>query len=155
MGDYPFFPMFVDLSGRRALIVGGGRVATRRVRTLLQFCPSVTVVAPRVESDLEALAGAGSIALWRRPYREDDLSGMDLALACADDAALNAEIAAECRRRGIPVNVASDRTLCDFLFPGIARKDDLVLGITAGGRDHALARRTTEALREWIQEERP
>ena len=82
MLDYPFFPAFVDLSGRRALVVGGGRVATRRVNTLSQFCPNVTVVAPRLHPDIDALAGAGQVSVRLRPYREGDLDGADLVLAC-------------------------------------------------------------------------
>ena len=151
MADYPFFPAFVDLSGRHALVVGGGKIAARRVNTLVQFCPNVTVVAPKLHPDIDALAGAGRVAVLARPYREGDLDGADLVLACTDDADLNAGIAAACRERGIWVNAASDRTLCDFLFPGIARRGDVVVGVTAGGTDHALARRVTEDIRDYLK----
>ena len=153
MPEYPFFPMFVDLSRRRALSVGGGRIAARRVSALVQFCPSITVVAPSIHPEIEALADGGRVRIVRRSYREADLEGMDIVLACTDDGALNAAIAAVCRARGIPVNVASDRTQCDFLFPGIARRDGLVVGVTAGGGDHRLARRATEALRDYLTHE--
>ena len=90
MPKYPFFPAFVDLSGRRVLVVGGGRIAARRVGTLVQFCPNVTVVAPRIHPDIAAL----NVAIEERPYRDGDLEGADLVLACTDDADLNAAIAA-------------------------------------------------------------
>lgn len=147
MAQYPFFPAFVDLSRRRALVVGGGRIAARRVNALVQFCPRVAVVAPAIHPDIAALAEAGRVEALRRAYRVEDLDGADLVLACTDDAALNAAIADECRARGIPVNDASDRTRCDFLFPGIARRGAVVAGVSAGGADHALARRATEAVR--------
>ena len=153
MAGYPFFPAFVDLSERQVLVVGGGRIAARRLGTLIQFCPNVTVVAPRLRPDLVALAGSGMITALERAYRESDLDGADLVLACTDDPKLNAAIAAACRERGVPVNVASDRTQCDFLFPGIARRDGLVVGVTAGGGDHRLARRATEALRDYLSHE--
>ena len=153
MPEYPFFPMFVDLSQGRVLVVGAGKIAARRAGTLAQFCPSITVVAPKVHPDIAGMAEAGRATVHPRPWREDDLDGADLVLACTDDAALNAAIAAACRRRGIPVNAASDRALCDFLFPGIARRGDLVVGVTAGGADHALARRVTEDLREYLGRE--
>ena len=153
MEDYPFFPVFVDLYGRRALVVGGGRIAARRVNTLSQFCPNVTVVAPAIHPDIAALAARGRVKTVARAYREEDLDGAELVLACTDDGALNGRIAVECRARGIPVNVASDRTMCDFLFPGVARKGDLVIGVTAGGRDHALAKQTTQAAREYLERE--
>ena len=153
MEDYPFFPVFVDLSGRRALVVGGGRIAARRVNTLSQFCPNVTVVAPSIHPDIAALAARGRVKTVTRAYREEDLDGAELVLACTDNGALNAAVAEACRERRIPVNDASDRSRCDFLFPGIARRGPVVAGVTAGGRDHALARRATEAVRRCLERE--
>ena len=153
MEDYPFFPVFVDLSGRRALVVGGGRIAARRVNTLSQFCPNVIVVAPSIHPDIATLAARGRVKTVARPYREEDLDGAELVLACTDDGALNAAVAEACRERRIPVNDASDRSRCDFLFPGIARRSPVVAGVTAGGRDHALARRATEAVRRCLERE--
>ncbi len=153
MEDYPFFPVFVDLSGRRALVVGGGRIAARRVNTLSQFCPNVTVVAPSIHPDIAALAARGRVKTVARTYREEDLDGAELVLACTDDGALNAAVAEACRERRIPVNDASDRSRCDFLFPGIARRGPVVAGVTAGGRNHALARRATEAVRRCLERE--
>ncbi len=151
MAEYPFFPMFVDLSRRHVLVVGGGRIAARRIHTLSQFCPSIIVVAPAIHPDIAALATDGQMQLSERTYRAEDLDGADLVLACTDDKALNTAIAEACRARGIPVNDASDRHDCDFLFPGIARQGAVVAGITAGGGDHALARRATEAVRECLE----
>lgn len=137
----PFFPMFVDLNDKRALVVGAGKIAARRVRTLLMFCDDVTVVAPEIAPELEAMGAA----LVRRAFEAGDLEGMDIVLACTDDGALNAEIVKLCRARGIPVNASSDHSLCDFYFPGVALRGDVVAGVTASGRDHHLARRATEA----------
>ncbi len=136
--------MFVDLSDKRALVVGAGKIAARRVTTLVRFCGDVTVVAPEICPEIE---GTGA-RLVRRAYLPDDLDGMDLALVATDDAALNAEIAAACRARGVPVNVSSDQGLCDFFFPGVAVNGPVVAGVTASGTDHALARRATEVVRE-------
>lgn len=151
MADYPYFPMFVDLSNRRVLVVGAGRIAARRVRVMSQFTPNVTVVAPDVSPEVEALAGG--LAIVRREFRPSDLDGADIVLAATDDARLNAEIGAACRSRGIPVNVGSDRALCDFYFPGIARYGDVVAGVTASGRDHALAARATRRVEAALQNE--
>ena len=151
MTDYPYFPMFVDLSARRVLVVGGGRIAARRVGTLAQFCPRVTVVAPAIHPDIAALAAEGRVKVCQRTYREEDLDGTELVLASTDNGALNAGIVRACRARGIPVNDASDRHRCDFLFPGIARSGAVVAGVSAGGGDHRLARRATEAVRECLE----
>ena len=153
MADYPFFPVFVDLSTKKALVVGGGRIAARRVNTLSQFCPNITVVAPDIHPDIAALAAQGRVKVVGRAYREGDLDGAELVLACTDDGSLNAAVAEACREMRIPVNDASDRGRCDFLFPGIARRGAVVAGVTAGGKDHALARRATEAVRRCLERE--
>lgn len=142
--DKPFFPMFVDLSASRALVVGAGRIAARRVGTLRRFCGDITVVAPEIGPGFEGAA------VVKRDFLPGDLEGMDLVLACTDDGDLNAEIARLCRDRGIPVNVSSDRALCDFYFPGVAVRGDVVAGVTASGADHRLARRATQAVRETL-----
>ena len=147
----PWFPMFVDLTDRHVLVVGAGRIAARRVGTLKRFCDHVTVVAPVIHSDIEGM----DVTLCRRGYEPADLDGADLVVAATDDAELNAAIAASCRDRGIPVNVASDQTLCDFYFPGVAVQGDVVAGVTAGGADHRLARRATERVREALKDITP
>ena len=146
-----WFPMFVDLTDKRVLVVGAGRIAARRAGTLVQFCHHVTVVAPVIHPDIEGM----DVTLCRRRYDPADLDGMDLAVIATDDAKLNAEIATACRERGIPVNVASDQTLCDFYFPGVAIQGDVVAGVTANGKDHRLARRATEIVREALEDITP
>ena len=140
----PYFPMFVDLSHRRALVVGAGKIAARRVKTLAVFCSDITVVAPEICPEIEETG----VTLVRRAYLPADLEGADLVLAATDDHALNADIAAACRARGVPVNVSSDQNLCDFFFPGVAVSGAVVAGVTGSGTDHALARRATEVVRE-------
>lgn len=152
MGGPLCFPLFVDLSGTGVLVVGAGAVALRRVKALLDFAGSVTVVAPTVRDELDAMAEAGRITLLRRPFRPSDLESAGLVLAATDDPQLNAEIARLARSRSIPVNVSSDKTLCDFYFPGVARKGSIVVGVTAGGTDHAGAKRVTQAVRKLLEE---
>ena len=153
MSGKPYFPLFVDLSETGVLVVGAGRIALRRVKTLLDFAGRVTVVAPAVCEELEALAAAGGIALRRRAFEEGDLDGAGLVLAATNDAALNARIADLARARSIPVNVGSDKSLCDFYFPGVARRGSVVVGVTASGTDHAASKRVTQAVRRLLENE--
>ena len=153
MAEYPRFPMFVDLSAKHVVVVGAGKIAARRVAVLAQFTPHITVIAPEVHADIEALAAEGRVRLVRRAYDMTDISGADIVLAATDDAELNATICDDCRLRDIPVNVSSDRTLCDFYFPGIVREGNLVVRVTAGGEDHARARRVTGQIRNVLSEE--
>lgn len=153
MSDRLYFPLFVDLTGKNVLVVGAGKIACRRIGTLLPFGPRITVVAPETAPEIAALAEEGGVVWLPRTFQEDDLDGMDLVLTAAGNADVDALVASVCRERHIPVNAASDKSLCDFYFPGIARKDRLVVGITASGADHKAARQTTEAIRRLLDEE--
>ena len=154
MAEYPCFPLFIDLSARHVVVVGAGKIAARRVAVLSQFTPHITVISPEVHSDIEALAVAGRLRLIRRAYEMTDISGADIVLAATDDAELNATICDDCRLRDIPVNASSDRTLCDFYFPGIAREENVVVGVTASGEDHTCARHVTEQIRNLLNKDK-
>lgn len=150
MEPYPYFPMFVDLSKKRILVAGAGRIASRRIQTLTQFCPCITVIAPDVVPEVEKLAKDGKVILERRSFQMEDLERADLAVFATDDEQLNAAAGEQCRRRGIPVNVSSDKDLCDFYFPGIARSGAAVAGITCSGTDHAGAKQLTRKIQELL-----
>ena len=149
---YPYFPLFVDLSEKKLLVVGTGAIARRRILTLEQFVPRLRVIAPETDPALDPLEAAGKLEILRRPYAPGDAAGADLVLAATGDPAVNAAVGEECRRLGIPVNLSSDRHGSDFYFPGIARQGHLVVGVTASGRDHAAARRVTEQARGMLAE---
>lgn len=151
MGGFPYFPMFVDLSQKRVLVVGAGAIASRRIEVLLHFCQQILVVAPDIRFRDHSEAAAERVCLCQRPFQPSDLDGADMVIAATNDPQLNADIAARCRARGIPVNVASDSALCDFYFPGVAMDDDIVIGVTASGRNHRRAREAAEHLREALE----
>ncbi len=151
MADYPSFPLFLSLDGKKIVVIGGGRIAARRIRILTGFTQCVTVIAPEVDDSLLPLEEAGQVRILRKPFSPEDVEGAFLVLAAAD-AAVNEEVCAACRARGIPVNVSSDRSACDFYFPGIAKKGSLVAGVTASGLDHAGARKLTEAIRRLLED---
>jgi siroheme synthase-like protein len=144
--------MFVDLSEKNILVVGAGRIAARRIQTLLDFAPRLTVVAPELSVEVEALVSAGRVDLRQRGFAAGDLDGVHLVLTATGDPAVDGEVCKLCRERGIPVNAASDKSKCDFLFPGIAHRENVVIGVTAGGEDHAAARKLTEAARGLIED---
>ena len=150
MGEHPYFPLFVDLSGKRAVVVGGGRIAARRVGTLVSFCGNITVVAPDIAPEIEALAGDGSLCILRREFEAADADGAQIVLAATDDPEVNDAVVRACRERGVPVNHAGDRSQSDFYFPGVVRQGDVVIGVTASGHDHAGAKRVTDGIRDWL-----
>lgn len=142
-----YFPMFVDLSSKRVLFVGAGRIAARRVMALIDFAGSVTVVAPEADPAIQELAAEGRITLHSRRFSEGDLDRADIVLAATGHAGTDVRISGMCRRRGIPFNAACDASLCDFYFPGIVRRDPLVIGVSTSGEDHELASEATKYLK--------
>ncbi len=143
-----FFPLFVDISEKTCVVIGAGRIAARRIRTLADFCGDIRVIAPEAVPTVRAMAEEGACRLVSRPYKPEDLEEADMVLAATDDPGLNEEIHDECRKRGVPVNVCSDQKKCDFHFPGIVRRGGFVIGVNGAGKDH----RGVRALRERVQE---
>ena len=138
------FPLFVDLRGKKILVAGGGRVALRRVNTLLDFGPRITVVADRVCPELV-----------RRPFRREDVEGSEaFVLAATGDDRVNRDICRICREKGVPVNSASDHRECDFYFPAIARGGGTVIGISGNGKNHRAVARMAARIREWTSQMR-
>lgn len=148
------FPVFLDISNKKISVYGAGRIASRRVETLLAFCPLLTVFAPEASDAVRRAEEKGLLTYCRKPYEPGSIpSDTFMVLAATDSPSVNEEICRECRSKGILVNVCSDRTLCDFQFPGIASKGDLVIGINAGGQDHRMARAWTERIRKEVEED--
>lgn len=153
-----YFPLFVDMSGKKIMFFGGGRVATRRIGVLQPFAENITVVSPDISPHLEELV-RNDLILWKKKkYEEADLSGADMVFAATGDAGTDRRIAEDCGKCGILVNAASDRDLCDFFFPAIVERGQTVIGINGSGMDHSGVKeiriRIEEALAEKCRQER-
>ena len=147
------FPLFFDLSNSHVVFVGGGTIALRRVRTLLPYVGDIVVFAPDFSPELERFAADGAITLVRQAYVESVLDGADLVFACTNSNEVNDAVHDACKRRGIMVNIASDRYKCDFYFPGVAQHDHMVVGVSAGGRDHRRVRQLKARIDRLMEEE--
>lgn len=145
-----FFPLFVDIHQKACVVIGAGRIAARRVRTLADFCENITVIAPEAAEAIKDMAASGQITWKQKPYERDDLYGAELVLAATDNPRLNDEIYSVCRCLGILVNVCSDQTKCDFQFPGIIRQNEIVIGVNGAGKDHAAVRRMREKIESML-----
>lgn len=151
MKNKRFFPMFVDLSDKKIVVVGGGNIATRRIKTLLQFTRNITAVAPKTTMELHELGKAGFVNLINRPVKRSDFTMAFMVIAATNDWKLNDEIYRVCKEEGIYVNVADDKSKCDFYFPGIYMQDEVVVGITASGLNHKKARKVRVAIQEAME----
>ena len=142
-----YFPAFLDLLDKKVVVVGGGRVATSKVRALLPCQPEpLVVVAPRASTTIERAASEGRLTWRRRAYAAGDLDGATLAFGASDDRGLNARVAADARRLGIPVLAVDDVPNCDFIAPAVVHRGDLSVAVSTNGRSPAIARRTRELL---------
>ena len=147
--------MFVDLSEKKIIVIGGGKIAQRRVNTLLSFADYITVVSPEVTVGLRKKADEGEIVWIKASYcevAEEVFSQADMILAATNDPTCNEEIAKYCREKNIPVNVSHKKELCDFYFPAVVVKANVVAGITASGLDHSQARKVRERVEEALSE---
>ncbi len=136
-----FYPMFVDLEGRRCLVVGGGPVATEKVEKLLEHGAVVRLVTPAPTDALAALVAAGAVAEHRaRAYRPEDLDGCFLVIAATNLDAINRMVWQDAEARGLLCNVVNVPPLCNFIVPSIVRRGELALAISTGGASPVVAK---------------
>ncbi|MFB3827676.1 MAG: bifunctional precorrin-2 dehydrogenase/sirohydrochlorin ferrochelatase [Bryobacteraceae bacterium] len=143
-----YYPIYLDLRGRRVLVAGAGKVALRKTRGLLEAGARVVVVAPRWLPEFESLP----VELRRRPFEPADLEGACLAFTAADNREVNRGVASEARKRGIPVNVADVPGECDFIVPARLERGGVQIAISTGARDPRLAARMRRRLEDLLSE---
>ncbi|MGE0255149.1 MAG: siroheme synthase CysG [Alphaproteobacteria bacterium] len=142
------FPIFLDLSGRPALVVGGGAAALSKARLLAGAGAQVTVVAPQPDADLAALA---RVVLTRRAFRADDVAGKAIVVGASGDDAVDRAVSDAARAAGIPVNVVDRPDISTFIVPAIVDRSPLVVAISTGGAAPVLAR----TVRSWLEARLP
>jgi len=136
-----------------AVVVGGGRVAERKIRQLIEGHARVRLVSPEAGPELRALAEAGSIAWDARPYRCGDLAGATLAFAATDQRAVNHAVASEARERGILCNVADVPGDGTFIVPAVLRTSTVMVAVSTYGRDPARAAAVRDRIALWLERE--
>ena len=135
-----YYPVYLDLTGKPVVVIGGGQIAERKVLVLLESDARVTVVSPELTDGLASLAESGRIQSVRRAYRHGDLAGAFLAIIGTDDSATNQEAAAEARAAHVLVNAVDDIANCDFIAPAVIRRGDLTVALSTNGKSPAMAR---------------
>ncbi|MDP9020389.1 MAG: bifunctional precorrin-2 dehydrogenase/sirohydrochlorin ferrochelatase [Actinomycetota bacterium] len=130
------YPVFLTVSGRRCLVVGGGAVALRRAEGLVAAGASVRVVAPRV---LQLLRELHDVTVEERPYRRGEAAGHWLVVAATDDPAVNRAVADDGEAAGVWVNRVDDAAAGSFTVPAVARRGPVTVAVTTGGRSPSLA----------------
>lgn len=149
MADFPRFPLFVSLSGKTVTVVGAGKIASRRIKVLLEYGARIRVIAPQICEEIRALSG--SLEIIEREYEGGDVSGSFMVIAATDSREVNQKAGADAKAEGINVSVADSREECSFYFPAVIRKGSISIGLVSDGSDHAAAARTAGELREYLQ----
>ena len=142
------YPIMLDLNGVPVLVVGGGRVALRKVEGLVNAHADVTVVAPSVVAGIADLP----VRVVRRAYEPGDLDAIRLVITATDDRAVNAAVAADATARGIWANSADDPTNCTFPLPAVARDGAVTVAVGTGGSSPALASHLRAEIEGWLTE---
>ena len=150
MKRFPYYPIYIDIEDRGVVIIGGGNVCARKAETMMKYGARVTIVSPTFTDEIEQWARDGQLAIKRKQYEEGDLEGANLVIASTDDQSVNEQVAADCRRRRIPVNVVDVTPLCEFIVPAIIEKGSVQIAVSTGGKSPALARTLKEDLQRMI-----
>ena len=141
-----YFPIFLQMTGRRCLVIGGGAVAERKIAGLLEAGATVTVISPDISETIARWSKENSINFIARRYRSGDLAGYELVFVATDAAEINTAVYHEGRQRSVWVNSADDPAHCDFILPSVLRRGELTVAVSSGGNSPALARTIREDL---------
>ena len=141
-----YYPVNLDIKGRQCLVVGGGRVGSRKVDTLVQCGAEVTVVSAEVSPTVKQLADEKAILLKQRAYRASDVEGMFLVIGATDNETLNRQINADAERLNLLCNIADRPEICNFILPAIVRRGSFVMAISTAGKSPAFAKHVRKRL---------
>jgi len=148
-----FYPVFLNIWGTRCVVIGGGGVALRKVKTLLEYGADVDVISPLICSELQQLAEKGEICIIQRHYQKGDLKKARLVIAATDDQKVNIQVSEEARSNNVLVNVADNPDYSDFIVPSTLHRGDMRIAISTGGKSPALSRKIRTRLEQEYDEE--
>ena len=133
------YPIFLDLNGRRVVIIGGGSVAARKAETILTTGARLVVVAPHLDDTLRKVCAGTKAELIESKYSKDYLTGATLVIAATNEEALNRQIYKDCQQLEILCNVVDSPELCDFYVPAVVQRGNLQIAVGTGGKSPAYA----------------
>lgn len=136
-----YYPIFLNLRGKRCVVIGGGNVALRKVKVLLDCGANVTMISPKPHPEIVKLSKKRAIHFIQRDYEKEDLGDAAIAFACTDVKKVNRKVAVDAKKAGVLVNVADDPRSSDFIIPSFFRKGNLTVAISTAGVSPALARK--------------
>ena len=148
-----YYPVNLDIKDRQCLVVGGGAVASRKVKSLMECGADVTVVSPAFTQSLKNLEPMPNMTLVQRSYETHDLEKKFLVIGATDDEKLNRRIKADAENRNMLCNIADVPDICNFILPAIIRRQDLCVTISTSGKSPAFAKKLRKDLEKIFGDE--
>lgn len=148
-----YYPVCLQITARPCLVVGGGRVAERKVKGLLECGAKVLVVSPELTAGLKKLYEEGAISWEQRGYHRDDVAGAFLVMAATNDPLVQDMVLEDAERHNILLNVADVPDKCNFILPALVKRGSLSIAISTAGKSPALAKQMRQRFEEQIGDE--
>jgi precorrin-2 dehydrogenase/sirohydrochlorin ferrochelatase len=147
------FPVFVKLKDKLCVIVGGGKVARRKAKSLIECGATVNVISPLAEEQIKQWVSEGLLTWCEKKFSAGDLNKACIAFAATDDSEENKKVVEICNRKGIMVNVVDEPELCDFFVPSVIRRKSLAIAISTEGKSPLFAQRLRKELEQILTDE--
>ncbi len=144
--EMSYYPIFVDLKGRKVLVVGGGSVALRKVEKLLKYSARVVLVSMNLDPALREYVDSRKVEYLGPGFNEGQMDNIFMVIAATDDPELNHRISLLAERRNILVNAVDQPLDCNFIVPSVVKRGDLTIAISTSGKSPAFAKRIREKL---------
>lgn len=136
-----YYPINLDLRGKSCLVIGGGGVALRKVKRLLECGACVKIVAKRLTEGIKTLIKEGKIEYLGSEYKKEFLEGKSLVIGATNDQVLNAKVSEDAHKLNILCNIVDQPKRCSFILPSVVVRGDLIIAISTSGKSPALAKK--------------
>lgn len=144
-----YYPIYLDITDKRCIIIGGGDVAERKVERLLEFGARVVVVGKTLTRTLAGMKHDGRIEHINADYTINLIDGASLVIGATDSDDVNSAISRDAKQKGILVNIVDDPDKCDFILPSLFTRGDLLISISTGGKSPALAKKIRQEIEKY------
>lgn len=141
-----FYPVGLKLQNKKIVVVGGGKIAERKIKNLLPFETKIFLVSPALTDELQKLAERKKISYFKKKYSTTDIKNAFLIFACTSDGTVNRKVFNDAKKQKVSVNVCDKTELCDFIIPAVIKKNGLVITISSDGKSPKLSRRFKEVI---------
>ncbi len=145
-----YFPAFLNLSNRRTLIIGGGKIAGDKLEHMLDFTTDITIIAPKISPRIGELAAKHNLTIHKRPYQRGDCQGYFIVIVAVDDLDVQKAVWQECQEVGALCNAVDSVEYCDFIYPSYIKEGDMVIAFSSGGASPSLSKYLRRAIQKLL-----